>query len=136
MPGLKKRRLLDSYALLAYLDREDGCERVLEVLSKDSREDSAIMNEINVGESYYIIARERGMDKADYFMETVLPNLPIRIISNSFEDIIEAARIKAVHPISYADCFAVSTAIREKAVILTGDPEFKKVRNLVEVEWL
>jgi ribonuclease VapC len=57
-------------------------------------------------------------------------------VSNSFEDIIEAARIKADHPISFADCFAVATAKRESASILTGDPEFKRVETLVSVEWL
>jgi len=34
-----------------------------------------------------------------------LPNLPVKKISNTFEDIIEAAKIKAEHPLSYADCF-------------------------------
>ena len=94
------------------------------------------MNEINIGETYYIIARERGLKQADYFVETVLPNLPVQVIPNSFEQILEASRIKAKYPISYADCFAVATAVREKATIVTGDPEFKKVKNLVEVEWL
>lgn len=36
----------------------------------------------------------------------------------------------------HADCFAVATAIRERAAIVTGDPEFKKVEKLVEIEWL
>jgi predicted nucleic acid-binding protein len=97
---------------------------------------SVLMNEINVGECYYIIARERGKEQADYFIDTVINNLPIQIIANSFEDIIEASRVKSLHPLSYADCFAVATAIRENAVILTGDPEFKKVKHLVAIDWL
>ncbi len=48
----------------------------------------------------------------------------------------EAAEIKARHPISYADCFAAATAVRFQASILTGDPEFKKLGDLVQVEWL
>jgi predicted nucleic acid-binding protein len=50
--------------------------------------------------------------------------------------VIEAARIKAEYPLSFSDCFAVDTARRENAIILTGDPEFKKVEHLVEIEWL
>ena len=132
---MKKKRLIDSYAMMAYLKKEDGYKRVVELLSAP-KDGSLIMNEINVGESYFVIARERGTKEADYFVETILPNLPIRLIANSFDDIIEASRIKAGHPMSYADCFAVATAMREKASIVTGDPEFKVVKNLVEIEWL
>lgn len=133
---MKKKRLLDSFAMLAYLKKEDNYHRVVELLSSASKDYSIIMNEMNIGESYYIIARERDVPQADYFIETILPTLPIQTIPASFDCIIEASRIKAGHSISYADCFAVATAMRENAVILTGDPEFKKVERLVEVEWL
>jgi len=43
---------------------------------------------------------------------------------------------KAEHPLSFADCFAVDTARKNNAVIMTGDPEFKKIDQLVEIEWL
>ncbi len=133
---MKKKRLLDSFAILAYLKRENNYEKVLKVLSSTSATSRVIMNEINVGECYYIIARQRGREEADYFINTILPNLPVEIIANSLKDIIEASRLKAEFPISYADCFAVATAMREKAAILTGDPEFKKVSGLVEIDWL
>ncbi len=108
----------------------------MEILASAPVDCSIIINEINVGEIYYIIARERGIGQAEYFIETILPNLPIEIISNSFNQIIDASRIKANHPISYADCFAVATAIRENAIVITGDPEFKLVKNLIEIEWI
>lgn len=50
--------------------------------------------------------------------------------------VLDAAHIKAHHPISYADAFAVALAVRESAIVLTGDPEFEAVKTLVEVEWL
>jgi predicted nucleic acid-binding protein len=37
-----------------------------------------------------------------------------------------AARIKARHPLAYADAFAVATAAAHNAVLLTGDPEITK----------
>ena len=94
------------------------------------------MNKINIGETYYILARERSSEKADYFINAILPSLPIRRVSNTFQDVLEAARIKAAYSISFADCFAVATAIREKAVVITGDPEFKKVAHLIEIDWV
>ena len=133
---MKKKRLFDSYALLAYLKKEDNYQRVVDLLSQTQKGTSIIMNEINIGESYYIIARERTLEQADYFIETILPNLPIQIISNTFSQIIEASKIKARYPISYADCFAIATAFREDAIVVTGDPDFKKVEKIIEVEWL
>jgi ribonuclease VapC len=62
--------------------------------------------------------------------------LPILRIENSFHDVIEEAKIKAQFTISFADCFAAVTAKKENAILLTGDPDFKKIENLIEIEWL
>lgn len=94
------------------------------------------MNDINIGETFYILARERGLDQAEYFINAILPNLPITRIGNTLKEVIEAAKIGAQHPISYADCFVVATAIREKASIITGDPDFKHVEKIVTIDWL
>ena len=51
-----------------------------------------LMNEINVGETYYILSRKRGPEKADFFIETILSGLPIRRAPNDFEQVIAAAR--------------------------------------------
>ncbi len=131
---MKKRRLLDSFALLAYLKKENNYLRVKELIS--SPDVPALMNDVNVGETYYILARERGLEQADAFLSVILPSLPIIIRSNLLDHVIEASKIKAIYPLSFADCFAVATARRENAVIVTGDPEFKTVQKLVEIEWL
>jgi predicted nucleic acid-binding protein len=134
---VKKKRLLDSFALLAYLNHEEGFEKVRRVLA-DAQKSSlpVLMNEMNVAETYYIVYRKRGPDPADYFLGPILAGLPISVISNNFDAVISAAKIKARYALSFADCFAVATAQRENAVVLTGDPEFKNVANLVEIEWL
>jgi|SRR3990172_7936443 len=126
--------LLDSFALLAFLKKENNYRRVKELLS--SPDSPALMNDVNVGETYYILARERGREQADAFLNIILPSLPIIVRSNSFEDVIEASKIKARYTLSFADCFAVATAVRENAVILTGDPEFEHVQKLVGIDWL
>jgi ribonuclease VapC len=128
---------LDSFALLSYLNKETGFEKVREALAEAQVSDgSVLMNEVNVGETYYILHRQRGVQEAEYFLDTVLVGLPILLVQNDFQDVIDAARIKAEYPLSFADCFAVATAIRESAIILTGDPEFKKIEHLAKIEWL
>jgi len=93
------------------------------------------MNEINAGEVYYQVAKRALAKNLDQFWRTFLA-LPIEFLSNDFELVIEAAKIKSQYAISFADCFAVATAVKEKASLVTGDPEFKKVEKLVEIDWL
>jgi len=50
--------------------------------------------------------------------------------------VFQAAEYKAQYPLSYADCFVLASALEQKAVIVTGDPEFKKVEHLVEIYWV
>lgn len=134
---MNRKKLLDSFALLVYLNKEPGFEKVKDALAKaQEMGNSVLMNEINIGETYYILFRKRGPEKAEYFLDTVLPGLPIVTVPNNFENVIDAARIKAEYPLSFSDCFAVATARRESAIIFTGDPEFKKVEHLVNIEWL
>jgi len=135
MPA-KKRSLLDSFALLAFLNKERGFEKVKSLLrAAEATGEPLLMNEINIGEVYYITAKDRSMEQAEEFLHR-LETLPIQPVPNSFADVLEAAKIKARFPISYADAFAVATAIRMNAVIVTDDPEFRRVEPLVTVEWL
>jgi len=94
------------------------------------------MNEINIGEVYYIISRNRSPTDAEYFLINIAPLLPIRTISPSFPLVIDAARIKSGYPISFADAFAAATAIKEGATVVTGDREFKSLQKIVTIEWI
>jgi ribonuclease VapC len=133
---VKRRNLLDSFALLAFLNRENGHEKVRSLLRDSQRsQEPLLMNEINIGEVYYITAKGRSIEHAEEFLHR-LELLPITPIPNSFADVVAAARIKARFRISYADAFAVATAIRMNAVIVTGDSEFRQAEHLVTVDWL
>jgi len=131
-----KNILFDSHAILQFYQDEDGAENVEELLiSAKQGVLKAYMSEINLGEVYCMTIRRLGSasarDHLEHFFE-----LPVQIISPSSDIILTASEIKAEHAISYADCFAVATAQKVKASIITGDPEFKKVENLVEIVWI
>lgn len=135
MPETPKR-VLDSFALLALLNDERGAEEVADLL--DSAVESGrrlYINEINAGEVYYIVAKHRSPDTAERVLDH-MRTLPLDFVANAWSDVMDAARIKAVHPLSYADAFAVSTARRLEALLVTGDPEFGSVEDLVEIHWL
>jgi predicted nucleic acid-binding protein len=127
---------LDSFALLAYLNDEPGGARVQEVM-KLAREHKVrlVMSYINFGEVLYITERHRGLPAAQV-VQGLIESTPIELLDASRDIVLDAAHIKAQYPISYADAFAVAGAIREKAVILTGDPEFETVEQIIKIEWL
>ncbi len=131
---MKPKSVLDAFALLAYLGKGAGHDRVLELLSSGERD--LIINVINLGEVFYILARERGIRAAEYFLTVILPGLPIAVLDNTVENVIAAARLKAIHSLSFADCFAAATAMEHRAPLVTGDPEFKKLGNRLELDWI
>lgn len=96
---------------------------------------SGYMNRINLGEVHYKTIRVLGPEGARNFMENFL-RLPITIVLPDDALIWKAAELKAQYPISYADCFAAATALLYNAAVLTGDPEFKKLTKVVNVDWL
>ncbi len=65
-----------------------------------------------------------------------LLKLPFSPEDATWPRVLAAAHVKAHHPISYADAFAVALAQELEAAVVTGDPEFKCVEELIDVEWL
>ena len=128
--------VLDSFALLAYLDGEIGMERVKLILEEAKRGQMRVMLPvINLGELLYITEREVGLVQAQAALAAI-EQLPIEILPATNEAVLAAAHIKANHHIAYADAFVVAAAQEYRATVLTGDPEFQNVEKLVSVEWL
>jgi hypothetical protein len=66
----------------------------------------------------------------------MIEQLPLTIVDADKEITLEAAGLKSIHPVSYADCFAAAPGIMKKAKIITGEPEFKLFGDKVKVEWV
>lgn len=110
--------VLDSWAILRYLE-DDGlaADAVASLLASER----PVMSWINLGEVYYVIHRVHGEEAATDTVrdlrEVLTPDLP------GATRVLDAARIKAEHPLSYADAFAAATAVVLHAELWTGDAE-------------
>ena len=138
MAGSPAAYVLDSFALLAYLDGETGMARVRSVLEgAAARRHTVYLSLINLGEVLYITERERGLVEARRTLGAI-DQLPVEVVGVSRATVLAAAHIKARFPVSYADAFAVVTAQDHGGVVVTGDPEFKPLADaaVVTVEWL
>lgn len=130
------RYVLDSFALLAYFENEAGADRVTALLAAAQRDEAAVwMSIVSYGEVVYITEREQGLFAAQRVI-AALDQLPMVVVDADRTLTLAAAKVKAQHSISYADALAVALAQWHHAVVLTGDPEFRKVEDLVSVEWL
>jgi len=133
---MKRKRLLDSFAVLAWMQDEAGADKVEGLLLQAQREQvPLLLTVINLGEVYYRIARQHGHPFAQGVIRQ-LKALPVELCPCDEDLALRAARIKADFPMAYADAIAVAAAQREEATVVTGDPEFKKVEHLVPIEWL
>lgn len=126
---------LDSYALMAFLEREPGYAFVQDMLREAEVGVPLWMSLINWGEVYYATVRSKGQDAADDAVD-VIDQLPIALAAPTRADVLEAARLKAKYPVSYADCFAAALARLHGCPVVTGDPDFRLLEKEVKVKWL
>jgi len=133
------RKVLDSWAILSWMKgaprAADHVRRLLE--DSDRGRVELLMSIINVGEVFYILAKNVGAKDAEDFLRD-LPKMPLRITPVPRALVLGAARLKAQYPISYADAMAAETAIRAGAPLVTGDPEFKTFigGDILQVDWM
>ena len=128
--------VFDSWALLAWIRGEPAAQRVDQILHQaETGKTQLSMSWINAGEVYYMLVRKHGPQVAGEFL-TRLPSLPIRLVLPVEASVISAAKLKSTRRMSYADAFAAALAIQEKAVLVTGDPEFGNLGDLLAVEWI
>ena len=131
-----KRYVLDSYAMIAFFEDESGADKVAEILSQIiAGRAKGFMSVINWGEMYYNTLREGGVNEAERVLEQ-FNKFPIQLVDADKDQTLMAAKLKAGHPIAYADCFAAALSMQLKAEIVTGDPEFKKLCADVSVIWI
>lgn len=128
--------LLDSFALLRFLQKEPGGEVVRDLLYQAQREQAAcLMNIINLGEVLYTTRRRFGAE-ARMRVFIAVRQMGIDILPCPDELVFRAAELKAAFAMSYADAFALASAIEHKAVLVTGDPELRQAEHLVRIAWV
>ncbi len=96
----------DSWAVLRWLEgAEPAATRV-----EDAMRARPVMSLINVGEVFHIVRRARGEDEA----VRALDGLRARVEFDALDEgrVLAAARIKADHPMAFADAFALATSDR------------------------
>lgn len=133
---MKSAKLLDSFALIKFFNEEKGADLVEAIITQANKHHfSLYLTEINAGEVYYMIYKKNGKEKAEEVLN-LMRTLPLQWLAVAWDQVLAAARLKAQYALSYADCFALASAMEHEEELVTGDPEFKVVSHLVKIEWV
>jgi predicted nucleic acid-binding protein len=128
--------VLDTFALMAYFQDEPAAPRVADLFRDATVGQTALaMSLVNWGEVLYNVERKRGLVGVAEAI-WIIDGLPVRLMEVTRSLARRAARLKAAHPLSYADCFAAALAGELGAAVVTGDPEFRGVEGEIQIEWL
>ncbi len=131
-----KAYVLDTWAVIAYLEDEPSAEQVEELIATAHEEQIPIyMSVVNVGEVWYTLAREVSEEEANAGVK-MLSDLRIQFENVDWELTQEAARFKSQNKMSYADAFAAALAKVKKADLVTGDNEFKPLDGQIKISWV
>jgi len=124
--------IFDSQAILVLYLGESGADRVAKRLTQIvNGEALGYVNIFNLTEVYYILCR-KNKNLAEE-KERNLLSFGVKAIPVTYDDGLWrlAASIKAIHSLSLADAFAVASANRLKATLVTGsDTEFDSLLRL------
>ena len=128
----ESRYLLDTSAVLTFLEDEEGAERV-EILL---RQEQILLPYLVLLETYYITLQEQTEDVADK-RYALLKQLPVTILWEMDEPtLLTAGRFKADHRLSLADAMIAAFALRKAAVLIHKDPELEALKDIVHQEIL
>ena len=130
--------VLDACALVAFLRKESGWERVREVILYAHAKTHVVqMHVFNLLEVYYDMYRSLGKEKTDEEFR-MIRKLPIIFNTNLSDDIFtEAGRLKASYKISLADSIALAQTKAIEGILLTSDHhEFDVIEGEEPIKFL
>ena len=131
-----KATVIDSYAMISYLQQQEGYEAVSAIFEECIAKDrEAFMCIVNWGEVIYQALRRGGEARAK-LAEDAMRALPIQLVEANKELTLQAAHFKAFNKMSFADCYAAALAMKKKCELLTGDKEFKQVEDKIRIRWM
>ena len=128
--------VVDASALLRYLDREPGFDRIAQLLKEGARGKSELLvSAVNWGEVVSVVYRAHGLNVARS-TSLRMRALPLTIISVDGDHAEAAGILKQDFKLPYADAFAGALAQAKGATLITADSDFKPAAHVMRIEFL
>ena len=129
--------VLDSSALIRYIDNEAGANRVNAIIKSCVSGQAAVcMSAIQWGEVAGNIRKRMGVQREKAILGGILPS-EVEIVSLNGDHAVRAAALRVDRKIAYADAFALDLAMQSSdCILVTADYGFKDVADLAHIEFL
>ena len=136
MPRRMKSLVLDSWAALTFFEDETAGKRIADLISDAHDEGIQIyMSVMDLAELWYIVAREKSEGDADEIIAE-LGQLGVEFVEVDWDLAREAAWKRVSTGISFACSVTSALARRNRADLVTGNPEFKKIEDQQNIRWI
>jgi predicted nucleic acid-binding protein len=129
--------VLDSSALIRYVDNESGASRVEEILIACARRTAELrIPAVQWGEVAGNMRKRVGAVEEERILNSLLPS-EAEIVPATGDRAVRAAALKVDRKIAYADAFALELAMDSPDhVLVTADYGFKTLVDLAKIEFL
>ena len=135
MTGSPEPVVLDTSAILALWNNEDGAAIVEKVLRESSQRKPVYLSFMTFMECRYRVWKDHGQIAADELFRSLI-NLPVIRVDVDDALIRTASELKAQHKMSVADSWIIATAITRNATLVHKDPEFDVLADRVAMKAL
>ncbi len=126
---------IDAQPLVAFIRQEPGWERIGRTIEEAVAGSRTLrLTAVNAGEVTYAVERQLGALAGHRALVAI--QAWTEVISVDLELAARASWLKLRDGISFADCFAAALAHRDGIPLITGDPEFRRVEDVIEIVWL
>ena len=119
--------LVDSWAWIEYFKGSDAGKKAKEVIESG---EGIIISTINISEVYRFLLHNKPEDAERLLKFMMNSSFVIPLDTNLA---IQAAKIKNTHGMGLADAIVTATAEENKTPILTGDDNFKNMKNVIYI---
>ena len=119
--------LVDSWAWIEYFKGSPAAQKAKEIIESSQQ---LLVSAINISEIYLFLIRNRASE-AEKLIKFVLDSSFVIPLETGLS--LKAAKIKHEHKIGLADAIVMATAEESKAEILTGDDDFKNMKNVIYI---
>ncbi len=121
--------ILDTSAILAYLSKEAGGEKL-----KGLKKDSAIPF-MALAELYYLTWQKKGKPLAD-MVYGVVKGWQMPVLQPDEKTILTAGRFKVNYKLGIADSFMAAFAYKDDCCLVTKDQDFSALKNEIAMLYL
>lgn len=124
------KAVLDTYPLMIFFKGEKGAEDVQRILDRVERgEIEGLVSTLTLSE-VYILARFRGVDFAETVVKYIELNLRSIAVSEGIAKRGGEFKFRYGGGLPLADAIIAATAFEEKAVLISGEKHFGRVKEI------